>query len=135
MSKGEAGEWGEPFDEAELPRRDRVPATGFTLPSDFNASPEGTAFIPPFRARRRRIAWRLTVVVVAAVTVMGIRLVLWTNRVGVTDERALGLPAYFFLIACIVVGFFGLRTVWRWANAPDPADVRNPVVGGLPPLA
>lgn len=135
MGTGEAGEWGEPFDEAELPRRDGVPATGFTLPSDFNSSREATAFIPPFREKRRRIAVRLTVVVVAAVGVMGIRLVLWTNRVGVTDERPLGIFAYFFLIACIVVGFFGLRTVWRWANAPDPADVRNPILGGLPPLA
>lgn len=135
MGKGEAGEWGEPFDEAELPRRYRVPATGFSLPSDVNASPEGTAFIPPFREKRRRIARGLTLVVVAAIGLMGIRLVLWTNRVGVTDERPLGIVAYFFLIGCIVVGFFGLRRMWRWANAPDPADVRNPILGGLPPLA
>jgi len=134
MGKGEEGERGEPFDEAELPRRDRVPAAGFSRPSDVNASPESTALIPPFRAHRRRIARRLTFAVVAGVGLMAIRLVTWTARVGATDERALGISAYFFLVACTVAGFFGIRTLWRWANAPDPADVRNPIMRGLPPM-
>ena len=135
MGKGEAGEWGEPFDEAELPRRDRVPTAGFSRPSDVNASPEITAFIPPFRARRRRTARRVTVVVVAAVGLMGVRLATWTASAGSTDARPLGIAAYFFLVACTVAGFFGLRKLWRWATAPDPADVRNPIMRGLPPVA
>jgi hypothetical protein len=135
MPQDEAGTWGEPFDEAELPRRDRVPESGFTRPSDVNANPELARFIPPFRMKRRRIAARLTLAVLAAVAFMGIRLAMWTANAGSTDARPSGIAAYFFLVACVVAGFFGLRKTWRWANAPDPADVRNPIMRDLPPLA
>jgi len=135
MGAHELGEWGEPFDEAEVPRRDRVPEAGFTLPSDFHANPELTSFVPPFRAKRRRTARRVTLVVVVAVGVMGIRLAIWTARAGLGDERPYGIFAFFFLLGCAVAGFFGLRALWRWANAPDPADVRNPLMRGLPPVA
>ena len=77
---------------------------------------------------------RLTLAVLAAVGLMGVRLAIWTAHAGSTDARPLGIAAYFFVVACTVAGFFGLRKLWRWANAPDPADVRNPIRGGLPPL-
>jgi hypothetical protein len=126
MGKDEMGEWGEPFNEAEPPRRDRVPEPGFSRPSDVNANPELTSFIPPFRAKRRRVARRVTFVVVAAVGVIGLRLAWWTARVGVTDERRLGIVSYFFWLACLVAGIVTLRQVWKWAGAPDPADARRP---------
>jgi hypothetical protein len=134
MNSASPGDGRGPYEPLDMPRRDRVPPSGFSRPSDVNADPELTSFIPPFRAKRRRIARRLTLIIVAAVGFMGLRLAMWTARVGVTDERPLGIFAYFFLLACMIAGFFGIRKIWRWADAPDPADVRNPIMRGVPPL-
>jgi hypothetical protein len=134
MEPAAPGAQGEPYEPTTVPRRDRVPPSGFSRPSDVNADPELTSLIPPFRAKRRRTARRVTLAVVAAVGIMAIRLAMWTDRAGTTGARPLGISSYFFLLGCIVAGFFGLRKMWRWANAPDPADVRNPILRGLPPL-
>jgi hypothetical protein len=126
MGKDEEGEWGEPFDEADRPRRDRVPEPGFSRPSDVTADPELTLFVPSFRAKRRRVARSVTFVVLAAVGTMVARLAWWAARVGDTDERRQGIVSYLFVVACLAAGLAGIRQVWRWAGAPDPADARRP---------
>jgi hypothetical protein len=133
MNSATQGLGGEPYEPVDRPRPGHVPPSGFSRPNDPNAEPGLTSFIPPFRAKRRRIARGATFVVVATVGTIGLRLALWTARVEVGD-RPLGLLSFYFWLVCIVAGFFGLRKVWRWANAPDPADVRNPLMRGLPPL-
>jgi hypothetical protein len=134
MNSATPGLGSEPYEPLDRPRPGHVPPSGFSRPNDPNADPGLTSFIPPFRAKRRRIAWGATFVVVASVGTIGLRLVLWTARAGATGDRPLGIFSFYFLLACMVAGFFGLRKMWRWADAPDPADVRNPIMRGLPPL-
>lgn len=125
MGKDEAGDWGESFDEAERPRRDQVPKTEFSRPSDVNADPELTLFVLASRAKRRRIARGVTVGIVLVVGTLGVRLVLWAVKAPRTELWS-GLIPYFFEIACMAVGSVIAWWVWKWAGAPDPADARRP---------
>ena len=125
MGTNETGEWGEPFDEVEPPRRDKVPEPGFSRPSDVNASPELTSFVPPFRAKRRRVARTVTFIVAVTVGTIGLRLAIWTSHLGAPGDP-LGIFSYFFWLACVAAGLVTLRQVWKWAAAPDPADARRP---------
>jgi hypothetical protein len=125
MGDHEAREWGAHFEEADLPRRDQVPEPGFSRPSDVNANPELTLFVPAFRAKRRRVARGVTVGIVLVVGTVGVRLVLWATNAPTIKLRS-GIFPYFFEIGCIFVGSVVVWLVWRWASARDPADVRHP---------
>ncbi len=117
-------EWGDPFDDAELPRRDDIPSPGFTPPSVANADAEITAFVPAFRRRRMR-QWYVTAATAVVVYIAaGAGLVLWAVNMGGDETRKYGIIPFFWWIAIGVAGFFALRRLARWAMAPDVADTR-----------
>lgn len=111
----------EPYDPAEMPRRDVVPPSGFSLPRDVTSDPEATAFIPAFRRKRRRIALGATVVLGAGVSLLVIRFAYWMIGASVEDRRY-GMLPYIFMLVCGVGAGLAIRAAWKWAMAPDPSE-------------
>jgi hypothetical protein len=118
---GGAASGREPFDPAEVPRRDVVPPSGFSLPSDVTSDPEATALVPEFRRKRRRIALGVTAALVMGVSLLAIRLAYWTWGAPVEDRWG-GMLPYTFLLFCGVGASLGVWAAWKWAMAPDPSE-------------
>ncbi len=114
--------WNEPFDEVELPRRDRIPPPGFARPSSRIADADKSALIPAFR-RGRVKRWKMVAAgVVVVFLAYGALIVRYVVKVGDSVERKYAMIPFFIWIAMGVAGFFGLRRLGRWAMAPDPAE-------------
>jgi len=124
MGNRSDAEWGEPYDDAEPPRRDRVPEPGFTRPSDVNSDWEITYFVPEFRAKRVRIARLVTVGIALFLVTILTRLVVWGVRAD-ADELSEGMVPYIFATGCGVVGVAVVYVTWRWALERDRRDLRR----------
>lgn len=111
----------DPYEPAEMPRRDVVPPSGFSRPSDFTADPEATALIPSFRARRRRIALRITAAMVAVLGAAALGLAYVTLGAPLEERKYATIP-FLALVVATVVAALAVRALWKWALAPDPAD-------------
>jgi succinyl-diaminopimelate desuccinylase len=134
MRTDEAGTWGEPFDEAELPRRDRIPPSGFTRPGVEFADADKAALVPAFRRQRVKRWKRVATGVVVALLVYGALIVRYMVRVGDAVERKFAMIPFFIWIALAVAGFFVLRRLGRWAMVSDPAETPHGRWKATPPV-